>query len=61
MELSHIGSSGTGVGGMQTKLEAAKYLQKRGIETVIAPGRKKDILPLLINKGGKIGTHFLTT
>lgn len=47
----------TGRGGMATKLDAARLASASGIETVIANGRKPDILMRLV-KGDKIGTRF---
>ena len=52
------GSSGPGVGGMRTKLRAAKTVTKSGIPMVIANGRTKEAL-LKIVAGQKIGTVFL--
>jgi len=44
-------------GGMATKLEAVKNATRAGIESVIAPGRKKDVL-LKIARGEDAGTRF---
>ena len=52
------GSSGLGVGGMQTKIEAAQTATKRGVPVVIANGEHEGILQEII--GGKdIGTLFV--
>ena len=52
------GSSGLGVGGMQTKIEAAQTATKRGVPVVIANGEHDGILQDII--GGKdIGTLFI--
>lgn len=48
----------TSVGGMITKLEAAKIATNAGIAMVIANGRRDDIL-LKIIQGQKVGTWFL--
>jgi len=46
-------------GGMQSKLEAAKFATQNSIETFIANGNQKNILvDLLINKKENIGTRF---
>jgi len=50
-------SSGKGIGGMSTKISAAKIATASGIKTVIANGRVKDIISK-IALGEKIGTHF---
>jgi len=44
-------------GGMITKIEAAQMCMDAGIHTIIANGKKPDILFDIIN-GNKIGTHF---
>ncbi|MEA3560683.1 MAG: glutamate 5-kinase [Candidatus Omnitrophota bacterium] len=51
------GSSAVGVGGMRTKLQAAKTITKSGISMIIANGRTKNILIRIIN-GDDIGTMF---
>jgi glutamate 5-kinase len=45
------------LGGMSTKLKAAKLATEQGIETVIANGRSEKVL-LKILKKEKIGTRF---
>ncbi len=48
----------TAVGGMTTKVEAAKIAMRAGIPLVIACGRKKKVLANVI-EGGEEGTLFL--
>ena len=48
----------TCVGGMITKIEAAKIAMDSGIPCVIANGRKKDIILSLIKEPEKYGTLF---
>ncbi len=50
-------TTGTGVGGMITKIEAAKLATACGITVVIADGRKKDIMLKLVS-GEALGTRF---
>ncbi|MFA5928494.1 MAG: glutamate 5-kinase [Candidatus Margulisiibacteriota bacterium] len=50
--------SGKAVGGMITKIAAAKIATKAGIETVIANGRASDVLLRLLVKQEKLGTKF---
>jgi len=50
-------ASETGVGGMITKIEAAKLATACGISVVIADGRKKDIV-LKLASGEALGTRF---
>ncbi len=47
-----------GIGGMVTKVEAARLATSSGVMTVIADGRTPEIIPRLI-KGEQIGTRFL--
>lgn len=47
-----------GVGGMITKIEAAKLATASGVTVVIANGTKPDILKQIVN-GRKVGTIFL--
>ena len=54
---SDIKTSG-GVGGMQSKLEAAKTATKAGGAVIIANGRKDNVLVRIMN-GEDIGTFFL--
>lgn len=49
-----------GTGGMFTKVRAAKQVAKRGVPTVIANGKTKDILKRIL-AGEEIGTLFLPT
>ncbi|MBZ0307264.1 MAG: glutamate 5-kinase [Anaerolineae bacterium] len=51
-------SSGLGIGGMQTKIQAAELAGRSGIETVIANGSTRDII-LRIVEGESLGTRFL--
>jgi len=52
------GSAGSlGIGGMMTKIEAAKLATASGISVVIADGRETDII-LKLAAGEAIGTHF---
>lgn len=46
------------VGGMVTKLQAVKMAVEAGIPTVIANGRKPELIGEIV-KGGPIGTRFL--
>lgn len=50
-------ASKLGTGGMVTKVKAADFLTKRGINMVIAPGKEPEILYDIIN-GENIGTLF---
>ena len=52
-----IGASGLGIGGMKTKIQAAKSAARAGATVVIANGRKNDILSSIIN-GKDVGTIF---
>ncbi len=52
------GRGKTGVGGMKTKIQAAKVTMKAGIPMVIANGNEKNILSRII-AGERIGTIFL--
>jgi glutamate 5-kinase len=53
------GSAGAlGVGGMQTKLQAADLARRSGTETIIASGSEKNIILRLV-AGEQIGTRFL--
>ncbi|MFW5973264.1 MAG: glutamate 5-kinase [Bacteroidota bacterium] len=49
--------SGQGVGGMRTKLQAARIAQRAGADVVIAAGRETDVV-LRIVEGERIGTRF---
>lgn len=48
----------TAVGGMTTKIEAAKIVARSGVPLVIAPGRKFDVLDRIL-EGADEGTLFL--
>lgn len=48
------------VGGMATKIEAARIATHAGIYLVIANGKEKDVI-LRIIRGGEIGTLFLSS
>lgn len=49
----------TCVGGMVTKLEAAKIASDSGIPCVIADGKKKDVIKLCVENTDEAGTLFL--
>ncbi len=49
----------TSVGGMITKLEAAQMAIDSGIDCVIANGKKKDIISLILSAPSSAGTLFL--
>ena len=49
--------SGQGVGGMSTKIEAAKLATCSGIDVVIASGREQDVL-IRLERGERVGTLF---
>jgi glutamate 5-kinase len=48
-----------GVGGMVTKIQAARIVVNSGISMVIADGREKDVLPRIL-AGESIGTFFVS-
>lgn len=50
--------SGVGTGGMRTKVEAARIATEAGIRTVIAPGRRENVVTDIV-AGEEIGTNFL--
>jgi glutamate 5-kinase len=52
--------SSTSVGGMITKLEAARIAIDSGIPCVIANGRREDIVNLAVNKPQESGTLFIS-
>ncbi len=52
--------SGFGIGGMITKIEAAKLATASGVTVVIADGREVDIILRLVG-GESLGTRFLPT
>jgi glutamate 5-kinase len=47
-----------GTGGMRSKLQSVKMAADAGIDTIIACGKEKDILPKIILEGKKLGTVF---
>ncbi len=47
-----------GIGGMVTKIEAARLATVSGVTVIIADGREPDIIPRLAG-GEKVGTRFL--
>lgn len=49
--------SATGVGGMKTKVEAARLVNDAGIPAIIAPGARSGVLRDLL-AGAQIGTYF---
>ena len=49
-----------GIGGMVTKIEAAKLATTSGVTVIIADGREPDII-LRLARGEKVGTRFLPT
>jgi glutamate 5-kinase len=51
-------SSATAVGGMKSKIQAAKIVVRTGIPLIIAPGRDKRVLREII-RGNDVGTLFL--
>ena len=59
-EIERIAETGgkTGVGGMKTKLQAAKVTMKAGIPLVIANGSEENILMRIIG-GERVGTLFM--
>jgi glutamate 5-kinase len=59
-EIERIAETGgkTGVGGMKTKIQAAKVTMKSGIPLVIANGREENILIRTI-EGERVGTLFM--
>ena len=59
-ELAGNTSSDTAVGGMATKVQAAKIVVRAGIPLVIAPGRKPDVLARVL-AGEDEGTWFVAS
>ncbi len=57
-EIERIAADGRSVGGMKTKIEAAKLAVNAGIPVVIANGEKENIL-LRIIEGEHVGTRFI--
>lgn len=58
-ELAYPTSRKTCIGGMVSKLEAAKICVDSGIPCVIANGRRKDIILFTIREPSKTGTLFI--
>ena len=52
-------TSATAVGGMKSKIEAAKIVVRSGIPLVIAPGRQNDVLAQILS-GADAGTLFVS-
>ncbi len=50
--------SQSGTGGMRTKVEAARIATEAGIRTVIAPGRRENVIHEVM-EGRGVGTQFL--
>lgn len=46
------------LGGMKTKLASAEYATQAGIDTIIGPGKAKEVLLSIVEKGKPIGTFF---
>ena len=62
-EIEHLAtgtSGGLGVGGMITKIEAAKLATASGVTVVIADGKEPDVI-LRLAAGEPIGTRFVPT
>ncbi len=61
-EIEHLAdrAGALGIGGMITKIEAAKLAAASGVTVIIADGREPDII-LRLAGGEKIGTRFLPT
>ncbi len=57
--MSMTGKSSLGVGGIKSKIEAAKMATREGIKVIIANGKKENALVRLL-KGEKEGTLFNT-
>lgn len=51
-------SSATAVGGMKSKIQAARIVVRSGIPLVIAPGRSRQVLDSIL-RGDDVGTLFL--
>ena len=51
-------TSETAVGGMTSKIQAAKIVARSGIPLVIAPGRNSKVLTDIV-RGGNVGTLFI--
>ncbi len=57
--IASLENTSTGIGGMQTKIIAAKSAAKKGIHTTIANGQTKDILTRVLLNNEKIGTQVI--
>ncbi len=57
-EIERIASNGRSVGGMKTKIEAAKLAMNAGIPVVIANGAKENVMLRIIG-GEHVGTRFI--
>jgi glutamate 5-kinase len=57
-DLAGGSTSGVGTGGMRTKIEAARIATESGIRTVIAPGRRENVIADIITQQ-EVGTAFL--
>ncbi len=53
--------SALGVGGMRSKLQAIKLATQSGIDTIIASGKRRNILTDLLIQGRKVGTVFASS
>ncbi|HVK58352.1 MAG TPA: glutamate 5-kinase [Candidatus Kapabacteria bacterium] len=51
-------TSATAVGGMTSKIQAAKIVARSGIPLVIAPGKRSDVIEQVL-AGGDVGTLFV--
>jgi glutamate 5-kinase len=51
-------AGGVGTGGMASKVQAAKIAAKVGVPTVVAPGRRPDVLAQVLG-GADLGTIFV--
>lgn len=54
------GKSAVGSGGMQSKLEVANILCKKGIETCLIPGKEQNAIIDALEESKEIGTKFIT-
>ncbi|MDP6782213.1 MAG: glutamate 5-kinase [Dehalococcoidia bacterium] len=60
IEALALGSAGSGIGGMATKVQAAKLATAAGVTVVVADGREPGVLPRLV-AGDSVGTRFVPT
>ncbi len=58
LEMAGNSKSSLGTGGMRSKIQAAKTVAAGGGSSLIAPGRRKDVLQHLFS-GESVGTFFL--